>query len=290
MTDSNIKYAKKVALQLDSCVSPFCVMTPLPPATETVPLLQLEGVSTARKGVQGQTIQILTDICCSFQRGELTSVIGPSGGGKSSLIRLINRLEDPLQGRILLAGTDIKEIHPPLLRRRVGMMLQKAYMFEGTVLQNLQQPFRYRKEPLPTADDPEILRCISLARLSPVYLARNGRTLSGGEQQRVNLARALISRPEVLLLDEPTSALDRPTTDSLGVTLQEVCRSEQMAVIIVTHDLRLTGRIADRLIYLKNGRVIEAGKTAELLATPHSPGLQQFLSEPDAGQGGHDGK
>lgn len=265
-------------------------MTPLYPASETVPLLQLQGVSTVRKGVQGQTVPMLTDICCSFQRGELTSVIGPSGGGKSSLIRLINRLEDPLQGRILLAGTDIKEIHPPLLRRRVGMMLQKAYMFEGTVLQNLQQPFRYRKEPLPAEDSAEIQRCITLARISPAYLGRDGRTLSGGEQQRVNLARALISRPEVLLLDEPTSALDRPTTDSLGATLQEICRSEHIAVIIVTHDLRLTGRIADHLIYLENGLIIEAGKTADLLATPHSPGLQQFLAEPDDEQGGHDGK
>lgn len=237
------------------------------------PLLQLQQLTTARN--------FLTDITWSCQAGELTAVIGPSGGGKSSLIRLINRLEDPSDGQILLAGQDIRELPPPLLRQRVGMMLQKAFMFEGTVLDNLQQPFRYRKEALPGAEHPEVLRSISLARLSPDYLQRDARTLSGGEQQRVNLARALINRPELLLLDEPTSALDRPTTDSLGQTLLEICRSEGLAVIMVTHDLRLARRISDQTIYLESGRIVEAGKTAELFNAPQSKGLQRFLAEPE---------
>jgi putative ABC transport system ATP-binding protein len=161
------------------------------------------------------------------------------------------------------------------------MMLQKAYMFPGTVLDNLQQPFRYRKEPLPAPDHPDLVRCIRLSRLSSDYLQRDARTLSGGEQQRVNLARALINRPEVLLLDEPTSALDRPTTDSLGATLQEICHAEGLTVIMVTHDLRLARRISDQTIYLETGRIVEAGRTAKLFAEPLSRGLQSFLVEPE---------
>ncbi len=255
-------------------------MIPTSPDPQQIPLVQLQQLATVRNSPQGQTVPFLSDISCSCQAGELTAVIGPSGGGKSSLIRLINRLEDPSSGQILLAGQDIRDLSPPLLRQRVGMMLQKAYMFEGTVLYNLQQPFRYRKEPLPGADHPELLRSIGLARLAPDYLNRDARTLSGGEQQRVNLARALISRPELLLLDEPTSALDRPTTDSLGQTLHEICRSEQMAMIVVTHDLRLARRISDQLLYMEQGRIVEAGRTAELFAQPQSEGLREFLSEP----------
>jgi len=256
-------------------------MITLPAKQIKIPLVQIERIATTGKGLQGQTTQFLSDISCVCQAGELTALIGPSGSGKSSLIRLINRLEDPQRGRILLAGTDIKEIPPPVLRQRVGMMLQKAYMFNGTVLENLQQPFRYRREPLPDADAPALVRCIRLARLSPDYLKRDARTLSGGEQQRVNLARTLISRPEVLLLDEPTSALDRPTTDSLGATLLDICHSEGLAAIIVTHDLRLTRRISDQTIYLENGKIVETGRTEELFASPASLELRRFLAEPE---------
>jgi len=243
-------------------------------------LIIVDRISTTKTDAQGTNVLFLREISCSFAAGQLTALIGPSGGGKSSLIRLINRLEEPHQGRILLAGTDINGIIPPLLRQRVGMMLQKAYMFEGTVLENLQQPFRYRKEPLPAPDHPDLVRCIRLSRLSPDYLQRDARTLSGGAQQRVNLARALINRPEVLLLDEPTSALDRPTTDSLGATLQEICHTEGLTVIMVTHDLRLARRISDQLLYMEQGRIVEAGRTAELFAQPQSEGLREFLSEP----------
>lgn len=244
-----------------------------------LPRIQLEEVSTYRKNRQGQVDLFLDAISFTAYQGEITAIIGPSGGGKSSVLRLINRLDDPVQGRILLDGTDISAMHPPLLRRNICMMLQKAYMFAGTVLDNLQQPFRYRNEPLPAADNPELLRCLELARLRPEFLARDARTLSGGEQQRVNLARALLSKPRALLLDEPTSALDRPTADQLVSTVQAVCRTEQLAVIMVTHDLRLAGRITDQLIYLEEGRILETGDTL-LLEKPRTEALRRFLEEP----------
>lgn len=246
-----------------------------------MPLVRLDKVCTIRPDRDGRPVSLLDSVSCTARQGEITVLIGPSGGGKSSLIRLINRLEDPASGRVLLAEEDIALLDPLLLRRRVGMMLQKAYMFEGAVLQNLQQPFYYRQEPLPAADSREVLRCLELARLSPDYLERDARSLSGGEQQRVNLARALISHPQVLLLDEPTSALDRPTADRLAATLHEICRSEQLAIIIVTHDLRLTGKVADHLIYLEQGRILEQGPGPELLTDPQTESFRRFLADPE---------
>ena len=213
-------------------------------------MVQLKSICVTHKNQAGLDSVILEDISFSALQGEITGIIGPSGGGKSTLIRLVNRLEDPSRGHILLDGEDIALIDPLIVRRKVAMVLQKPFMFEGTVLCNLQKPFLYRNEPPPLAGSIEVIRSLELARLTKELLDRDARTLSGGEQQRVNLARALICNPQVLLLDEPTSALDRPTTDRLATTLHDVCRSEQLAVILVTHDLRLAEHTADHLIYL----------------------------------------
>jgi putative ABC transport system ATP-binding protein len=246
--------------------------------------LRLEKLCVERQGQNGRTKDILRDISFSAQSGEVTAIVGPSGGGKSTLLRLINRLFDPAGGTIYLDGTDIASLDPLLLRRRVAMTPQKPFMFEGTVLTNLQRPFLYRQEPLPGAENPALIHSLELARLDPELLGRDSRTLSLGEQQRVSLARALITKPDVLLLDEPTSALDRPTGDQLAVTIHDICRSQRLAVIMVTHDLRLAGRIADYLLFLEGGRILEEGTAAELLSHPQSPELQRFLADPAKGE------
>jgi len=161
------------------------------------------------------------------------------------------------------------------------MVLQKPFMFEGTVLSNLQKPFMYRNEPPPMSGSKEVVRVLGLARLSEELLERDARTLSGGEQQRVNLARALICHPQVLLLDEPTSALDRPTTDHLATTLHDICRSEQLAMLLVTHDLRLAEHIAYNLIYLEQGKIFEEGLGSEMLARPQTEAFRRFLAVPE---------
>lgn len=249
------------------------------------PLLRLDNVGALRRGSDGRETPLLTEISFVARQGELTVLIGPSGGGKSTLIRLINRLAEPSTGTICLAGADIATIPVLQLRRRVGMVLQKPFMFEGTVLHNLQRPFLYRQEAPPTAESEAVLRALELARLSRDFLNREARSLSGGEQQRVSLARALVGGPQLLLLDEPTSALDRPTADRLAATLHDICRSERLTILLVTHDLRLAGRIADYLIYLERGRILEAGDGKELLAQPRTEEFRRFLSEPDEGEG-----
>ncbi len=248
-------------------------------------MVTMEEVSLVRRDREGREAMLLSDITFSARRGEITVIVGPSGGGKSSLIRLINRLGDPTSGRILLDGEDILGLDPLELRRRVAMVLQKPFMFEGTVLANLQRPFLFRQKPLPTARSPEVLRAMELARLSPDCLARDAWTLSVGEQQRVSLARALITAPEVLLLDEPTSALDRPTGDRLAATFREISRSQRLTLILVTHDLRLAERIADFLVYLEGGRILEAGRPAALLTGPRSAELRRFLTGPEEAGG-----
>ncbi|KAB0669107.1 ATP-binding cassette domain-containing protein [Oryzomonas sagensis] len=244
------------------------------------PMVQAEGVGLTRADGQGREAVILSGVTFSAAKGRITAIVGPSGGGKSSLIRLINRLDDPTTGRILLGGEDIAGMDPLLLRRRVAMVLQRPFMFPGTLLHNLQRPLAYRREPVPDADSVEVRRTLELARLAPDLLERDARSLSIGQQQRASLARAVITSPRVLLLDEPTSALDRPTGDQLATALQDICRHQGMAAILVTHDLRLAGKVADDLIYLEAGRIREAGPAAQVLAKPASAELIRFLAEP----------
>jgi len=248
-------------------------------------MVQAEGVGLTRLDQQGRKAAILADVSFSAAKARITAIVGPSGGGKSSLIRLINRLDDPTAGRILLDGADIAGLDPLLLRRKVAMMLQRPFMFPGTLLHNLQRPLAYRKEPVPNAGSAEVRLTLELARLAPDLLGQDARSLSVGQQQRASLARAVITSPRVLLLDEPTSALDRPTGDLVAAALQDICRQREMAVILVTHDLRLAGRIADDLIYLEAGRIREAGPAAALLSGPASAEFRRFLAEPEENDG-----
>lgn len=242
--------------------------------------VRLDRVFYRRSDAGGGSINLLEDVSVTAVSGEITVVIGPSGGGKSTLIRLVNRLADPSSGTVSLGGRDVGTFDPLQLRRMVALVPQKPFMFEGTVLDNLQRPFLYRVEPLPAADSEEVLRALLLVSLDREMLQREARSLSIGEQQRVGLARALLTRPRVLLLDEPTSALDRRTADALAATLQEICRSQDLTVIMVTHDLRLTQRIADHCYYLEGGRILEEGRGSEMLDKPMSDGLRRFLAEP----------
>ena len=244
-------------------------------------MVRLEDVGMVRLNPKGEEVAILAGISFSARPGEITAIVGPSGGGKSTLVRFVNRLDEPTSGRIWLDWEDVSALDPLQLRRRVGMVLQKPFMFEGTVLANLQRPFLYRNAPPPGAGSGEVLGVLELARLSPELLERDARTLSLGQQQRVSLARALITGPQVLLLDEPTSALDRPTSDRLAATLQEICRSQRLTVILVTHDLRLAERVADYLLYLEGGQILEEGKTEDLLIRPKTAELVRFLAEPE---------
>jgi len=242
--------------------------------------LTVEAVSKVRALAEGGEKEVLRAVSLEVPAGTLTVIVGPSGGGKSSLLRLLNRLDDPTAGRVFLDGKDIASLDPLALRRRVGMVPQKPCMFEGSVLANLQLAFVLTGEDPPTGDSDEIVRVLDLCRLSAELLPRQARSLSLGQQQRVSLARTLLTRPRVLLLDEPTSALDRPTAVGLAATLRDACRSLGLTVLMVTHDLPLAEGVADRLAYLAEGEILEEGPAAEMLESPRSEKFRQFLSTP----------
>jgi putative ABC transport system ATP-binding protein len=194
----------------------------------------------------------------------------PSGGGKTSLLRLLNRLDDPVRGDILHDGRPIGEYSVTELRQRVALVFQTPVMFSGTVSDNLAvaaelagvQDGRF---------DQQANEVMQLAELEPSLLARPGSELSVGQQQRVNLARALMTSPEVLLLDEPTSALDPETSSSLMKTIQRLSRERRLTIIVATHRVAAAKDYAQHAVVLREGRVIDSGDAERVLSVLPDP-------------------
>ena len=195
---------------------------------------------------------LVRDISVQVQKGEVLAVVGPSGAGKSSFLRLLNRLDEATGGTVLLNGEDYRAITPRELRRRVGMVMQMAYLFPGTVAANIAFGPLQRHETMSQEQIKALLDRVAL----PGYQDRDVSTLSGGEAQRVSLARTLANSPEVLLLDEPTSALDEASARGIEELVLGVIRERQMTCVIVTHNMQQAARIADRTMYLEAGKLV----------------------------------
>jgi putative ABC transport system ATP-binding protein len=177
-----------------------------------------------------------------------TALLGPSGSGKSTLLRLLNRLADPDEGTVRFHGTDVRELDPLELRRRVGLVPQLPAPVPGSVADNVE--FGPRLE----GREVDLERPVRLAGLDPSFLDRDAARLSVGEQQRVMLARALALEPEVLLLDEPTASLDAAATTAVEDALRNL---RDVSLVLVTHDPQQAHRLADRTIHLEAGRIRE---------------------------------
>jgi putative ABC transport system ATP-binding protein len=206
-------------------------------------------------------VRIVDDLTVEVRAGEILVVVGPSGAGKSSLLRLLNRLDEPTSGTVRLEGTDYRQIPPRDLRRRVGMVTQTAYLFPGTIAGNLRfGPEQHGIElPEPTIDS--LLIQVGLAGRAGEDVAH----LSGGEAQRVSVARALATSPAVLLLDEPTSALDAEAKDGVEKLILTVQKHNGLTCVMVSHDLTQAARIADRIMLMKNGRLDKIGPASEVI-------------------------
>ena len=181
------------------------------------------------------------------QLGEIVFLLGASGSGKSSLLRLINGTISPSGGSVFYNGKDILDYDPLHLRSEIILAGQSAYLFPGTVRENFLQYHQYRESVPP--DEETMGACLAACRV-PFSPDMSCDTLSGGEKQRVFLSVALSFRPKVFLLDEPTSALDRPTAEELMKNLTEYCRSGNIAAVIVSHDRHLIVMFADRTLDL----------------------------------------
>jgi putative ABC transport system ATP-binding protein len=204
---------------------------------------------------------LVNEISVQVNQGEVLAVVGASGAGKSSFLRLLNRLDEPTGGIVLINGRDYREIAARDLRRRVGMVMQAAYLFPGTVATNVAFGPLQRHENLSVAQIAALLARVGL----PNYEDRDVSNLSGGEAQRVSLARALANSPETLLLDEPTSALDDTSQQAIEELVLSIIRERRMTAVIVTHDTGQAHRIADRTMILEAGRLVRIGPTMEVL-------------------------
>jgi putative ABC transport system ATP-binding protein len=204
---------------------------------------------------------LVHDVSVRIQPGEVLAVTGPSGAGKSSFLRLLNRLDEPTGGAVMLYGQEYRTIPPQELRRRVGMVMQTAYLFPGTVADNIAFGPKQRGEMLGPSQIADLLAQVGLAG----YQSRDVSNLSGGEAQRVALARTLANAPEILLLDEPTSALDETSARGIEQLLRCIMQERQMTCVIVTHNRLQAARVATRAMVMEAGRLVAIGRTEVLL-------------------------
>lgn len=221
--------------------------------------------------VERDGTRILDRVTATVPERGISVLAGPSGSGKSTLLRLCNRLEVVTGGRVCFRGDDVLDLDPLSLRRRVGMVFQRPTLFAGTVRDNFAVARQYG----PDDDDGRTRACLDRVGLAPSFLDRGGDSLSGGEAQRVCLARTLLTEPEVLLMDEPTSALDPAATRVLERLARRLC-DDGIPLLWVTHDLAQADRVADTRLVLTAGRV----------ATDHESG--HFYAGEDADHPAHD--
>jgi putative ABC transport system ATP-binding protein len=205
--------------------------------------------------------KLVDDVSVQVHAGEVLAVVGPSGAGKSSFLRLLNRLDEPTAGTVSLQAVDYRLIPPRDLRRSVGMVTQQAFLFPGTVDQNVGFGPRQRGEVISQARAEQLLARVGLSG----YAGRDVANLSGGEAQRVSLARALANSPLVLLLDEPTSALDDAAESEVEELIADIIRDTGLTCVMVTHDFAQAARMATRVMMLQHGRAIRIGSVAEVL-------------------------
>ena len=217
------------------------------------PIFEVEHLALVYPGRRGQPMApILKDVSFTVERGRALTLVGPSGSGKSSLLRCLNRLEEPTAGTVRFEGRDIRDLDPRRLRRGAALVMQTPVVFEGTVRDNL------RLRPADVDGDLSEARlgqALADVGLEGELLDRDAATLSGGEKQRVTIARALLGDPRALLLDEPTSALDPPNAALVVETVSRLREARGLSIVAVTHQPDLVRRLGGRLLYLVKGRV-----------------------------------
>ena len=237
-------------------------------------------VQNLRKEYNGGEVVALDNCRMSVKRGEVVSIIGPSGSGKSTLLRSLNLLETPTSGRIIFDGVDLadKKVDINLHRRRMGMVFQHFNLFpHKTELQNISiAPVNLK---IMTKEEAEakamqLLERIGLKDKANEYPAM----LSGGQKQRIAIVRALAMNPEVMLFDEPTSALD-PEMVGEVLDLMHSLVMDNMKMVILTHEMGFARKVADKVVFMADGSILEVNTPNELFDNPQDPRLKDFLSK-----------
>ncbi len=242
-------------------------------------MISIRHLSKTFTNPDGGTISPLKDVNCDIEKGEVISIIGPSGTGKSTLLRAINMLEPPTAGQIIVDGKDVTAGQYPLdkLRMKMGMVFQSFNLFEHkTVLENvIYAPMELLKRSRKEAEKEalELLGKVGMAQKADVYPS----SLSGGQKQRVAIARSLAMHPEVILFDEPTSALD-PTM--VGEVLSVIRRlaKEGMTMLIVTHEMRFARDVSTRIFFMNEGIIYEDGTPEQIFEHPARSATKAFVN------------
>lgn len=223
---------------------------------------------------------VLRGVDLEVKRGEVVVILGPSGSGKSTLLRCVNLLEQPTDGQVFFEDTEItaKGTDINAVRAKVGMVFQSFNLFpHKTVLQNLTMaPMKLRHISKHEAEERalQLLKKVGLSEKVNVYPSM----LSGGQQQRVAIARALAMQPNIMLFDEPTSALD---PEMIGEVLDVMVKlaQEGMTMVCVTHEMGFAREVADRIVFMDQGQILEVAPPAKFFSDPEHPRLQQFLKQ-----------
>ena len=235
-------------------------------------------VTNLKKNFGG--LEVLKDISLDVTEGEVVVLLGPSGSGKSTLLRCLNQLETATSGRIIIDGHDVTDRHTDInkVRENIGMVFQHFNLFDHlTVMENMTlAPVHLKVASKEQARQTavQLLQRVGLEDKSEAYPSQ----LSGGQKQRVAIARALAMKPDIMLFDEPTSALDPEMVGEVLAVMKELAR-DGMTMVVVTHEIGFAREVADRVIFMEGGYIVEEGSPEELILHPKEPRTIDFLSK-----------
>ena len=250
---------------------------------DTDALISVRGL---KKHYNKGAIKALDGVDVDIHKGEVVVIIGPSGGGKSTLLRSLNLLEEPTEGAVFFEGVDItkkkdaegKKIDINVVRQKMGMVFQQFNLFpHKTVIENMiLAPVQLKKltEPQAREKAQKLLERVGLGDRADSYPIQ----LSGGQQQRVAIVRALCMDPDVMLFDEPTSALDPEMVGEVLDVMKQLAH-EGMTMVVVTHEMHFAREVGSRILFLADGKLVEQGAPDKIFDKPESPRLQDFLSK-----------
>ncbi|GAA0614061.1 phosphate ABC transporter ATP-binding protein [Virgibacillus siamensis] len=230
--------------------------------------IRFERVNYAADG-----LHILQNITGSFSKGAITTLVGPSGAGKTTLFLLSNGLKSPSSGEIYVDGKNILSYDPVELRRDVGIALQSATIINGSVRENLALPLTLQGKTLSDEEAEELMQVVGLGK---DFLNRNSKDLSGGQRQKLSIARTLVNRPKILLLDEITSSLDRVSKQDIEELIVQINQQYGTTVIWITHNLEQALTIGTYTWVMIGGRLMESGESA-LLNDPKNEQVKRFV-------------
>ncbi|MED5047791.1 betaine/proline/choline family ABC transporter ATP-binding protein [Bacillus siamensis] len=238
-------------------------------------MLTLENVSKTYKGGK----KAVNSINLNIAKGEFICFIGPSGCGKTTTMKMINRLIEPTEGRILIEGRNIMEQDPVELRRSIGYVIQQIGLFPHmTIQQNITLVPKLLKHPVKERKE-RARELLKLVDMGPEYLDRYPHELSGGQQQRIGVLRALAAEPPLILMDEPFGALDPITRDSLQEEFKKLQKTLHKTIVFVTHDMDEAIKLADRIVILKAGEIVQAGTPDDILRFPANEFVEEFIGK-----------